>query len=159
METKELIVHLNKDIVITNQEIVDSVNGLSNESSGFMALKSVCMRENLNTDDVFKWVRDKGWLEEWPEVTTKAIIDWHSMGKGIDTIKGTFKACKECILIQIINNSHYVNTKSIHYNSFIQELRDTGITGSYNRDVKEAEPKLTTKQLTEIRKLYKVVYR
>ncbi len=144
---KEIIVQLGNEVALTSDDISKAINGLTNQDSGFMSLKSVCQKENLNTNGVFAWLREKGWLEAWPEVTTKAVIDWGSVNSFTNTL--TIKPTE--VLIMIIGYSHYVNTNSLHYTSFIHALNEAKLEAGYNRQVKQAKPQLTDLQKRTIR--------
>ena len=139
---KELTVRLNDNVVVTGKEIEDTINGVSNQQSGAMSLKAVAQRENLKTNEVFNWCRKMGWLEEHPEVTGKAFVDW-CQPIGFDS---TIRWQPENILLQEKNNTIFVNTNAFRYVEFIEAMRAAGIQGGYNREVKEMEFKPTWQQ-------------
>ena len=152
--TQSLIVQLNKSIALSATDVEEIVNGITNQDSGLMALKSVCQKENLLTNKVFEWCRNKGWLEEYPSVTAKAILDWAT----VDPFTGVVTVCEDNILLMIVNNSHYVNTSSSLYPKFINALTNANLTAGYNRVVKRARIEITEHQIAKLKLMgHKVV--
>lgn len=149
---KELVLRVNSKVSLKEDDATKIINGVTNQSSGLMALKSVCQKENLNTNSVFDWCRVRGWINqsnEVPRVKAKALIDWGNL----DVFTNVLTLYYDEVLLVVVNNTYFVDTNCIHYTKFIETLQKANLVIGYNKDVKEYKFKLSKRLKEEIKEL------
>ncbi len=140
----------------SDEDLVSIIEGVTSQISGLMSLKNVALMLDVNSKDLFTWLRDtKGWIG-YGVVLEQAIVDWN---KGNLTAGGasTLTLKTENTLIYAVGGGLYLNTLSALYDDFITLVRGLGLRPGYNLKVKDSVPDYTKSQIDGLRSMGYVV--